>query len=138
MIGWGIGPRFGVTCIAYVGTAALLTRRFPEDLTFSRVLYIALATAGMLLIAVGLGAYLLTLMLLLVGQRKGKLVTTGAYRIVRHPLYATWLWLILPGIALLGRSWFMLGVVPIGYAIFKAFINMTIGLDKETPYVVVL
>jgi len=79
--------------------------------------------SGMLLIAVGLGAHLLTLTSLLVGQRKGELVTTGAYRIVRHPLYATWLWLILPGIALLGRSWFMLGVVPIGYAVFKAFIK---------------
>jgi len=79
--------------------------------------------SGMLLIAVGLGAHLLTLTSLLVGQRKGELVTTGAYRIVRHPLYATWLWLILPGIALLGRSWLMLGVVPIVYAVFKAFLK---------------
>jgi protein-S-isoprenylcysteine O-methyltransferase Ste14 len=34
-------------------------------------------------------------------RQRGDLCTTGPYRYVRHPLYATWIWLVLPGVTLL-------------------------------------
>lgn len=71
----------------------------------------------------GIAIYLATTGWLLAARKKEGLATTGPFRIVRHPLYATWLWLIFPGIALLCGSWLMLGVVPVGYATFKAFIK---------------
>jgi len=123
MMELGIGPRFGVSCIAYGLTAILLTHRFPDVFMFPHRAYVALGIMGALLLSLGFAAYLMTVAWFLAARRNGALVTTGTFRIVRHPLYATWLWLIFPGIALLCRSWLALGVVPVGYATFRAFIK---------------
>ncbi len=123
MMGLGIGPRWGAPCIAYGVTAVLLTHRFPDVFMFSHRADAALGAAGALLLTVGLAIYLITVGWFLSAHRNGALATTGPFRIVRHPLYATWLWLIFPGIALLCRSWLVLGVVPVGYATFRAFIR---------------
>mgnify|MGYP006419727239 CR=1 FL=1 len=122
-MGLGIGPRFGVPCIAYGLTAVLLTHRFPEVFMFPHGTYVASGIVGALLLSLGLVGYLMTIGWFLAANRKGALATTGPFRIVRHPLYATWLWLIFPGIALLCRSWLALGVVPVGFVAFKAFIK---------------
>ena len=39
---------------------------------------------------------------------EGRLVTSGTYAICRNPLYANWIILLLPAIALLCNSWLML------------------------------
>jgi protein-S-isoprenylcysteine O-methyltransferase Ste14 len=123
MMGLGIGPRFGIPCIAYGITAALLTRRFPDVFRLPHRAYAVLGAAGAVLLTVGLTLYLITVGWFLSANKNGALVTTGPFRVVRHPLYATWLWLVFPGIALLCRSWLVLGVVPLGYLIFRAFIS---------------
>ena len=123
MIGCGIGPRFGLPCVGYGVAAVLLTRGFPSVFGFPDSAHVTSSILGLLLVAAGSVAYLITLGWFLAARRNGALVTTGTFRIVRHPLYATWLWLIFPGIALLCRSWLALGVVPVGYATFRAFIK---------------
>lgn len=123
MMGLGIGPRWGAPCIAYGVTAVLLTYRFPDVFMFPHRAYVALGTAGTLLLTGGLAIYLITVGWFFSAHGTSTLVTTGPYRVVRHPLYATWLWLIFPGIALLCRSWLVLGVVPVGCITFRAFIK---------------
>jgi protein-S-isoprenylcysteine O-methyltransferase Ste14 len=39
---------------------------------------------------------------------QNRLCTTGPYRFVRHPIYAGWIWLGCPGVALVLNSWIML------------------------------
>ncbi len=46
-------------------------------------------------------------------NQEHKLVTTGAYKVVRHPIYASMLWLLLAGIALVGT----LPLWPVGLAL---------------------
>jgi len=48
--------------------------------------------------------------------REGGLVTTGPFARCRHPLYATWILLILPGMCLLVGSWPVLTVPLVAYA----------------------
>ena len=50
------------------------------------------------------------------------LVTTGPYSLVRHPLYASNILLVVPGIALLCRSWLLLCIPLFMYAAFRLFI----------------
>ena len=109
--------------MVYGITAVLLTRRFPDVFLFPHSAFVAVGIAGALLLWVGLAVYVVTLGWFLAAHKNGALVTTGPFRVVRHPLYATWLWLIFPGIALLCRSWLVLGVIPVGFATFKAFIH---------------
>jgi protein-S-isoprenylcysteine O-methyltransferase Ste14 len=47
------------------------------------------------------------------------LCTDGPYAIVRHPLYATWIWFILPGMALLLRLPFLLLGAPLMYLVTR-------------------
>jgi protein-S-isoprenylcysteine O-methyltransferase Ste14 len=122
-MGLGVGPRWGAPCIVYGVTAVLLTHRFPDIFMFPHRAYTVLGAAGALMLSVGLAIYLITIGWLLSTHRNGALVTTGPFRAVRHPLYATWLWLIFPGIALLYRSWLVLGVLPLGYITFRACIR---------------
>ncbi|MBT3294638.1 MAG: isoprenylcysteine carboxylmethyltransferase family protein [Verrucomicrobia bacterium] len=109
--------------MAYGIMAVLLTRRFPDIFLFPQSTSVAVGVAGTLLLWVGLAVYVVTLAWFLAAHRNGALVTNGPFRVVRHPLYATWLWLVFPGIALLCRSWLVLGVVPVGFATFRAFIQ---------------
>jgi len=60
---------------------------------------------------------------LLTGFPKGKLVTTGAYGVVRNPIYASATFFILPGIALLTLTWVYLMVSAFLYAGVMIFIG---------------
>ncbi len=61
--------------------------------------------AGYLLLLLGLVLWGTAVVQLLTGFSKGKLVTTGAYRIVRNPIYCSVTFFILPAIALLTLTW---------------------------------
>ena len=52
-----------------------------------------------------------------------QLVTSGILALVRNPIYSAWLVFIIPGLALLGRSWPLLLTPVIGYAVFKRLIH---------------
>jgi len=56
------------------------------------------------------------------GLRQGILVTHGLYAIVRHPLYAASIFFIIPGVALVFRSWLLLPMPAVAYIAFRIFI----------------
>jgi protein-S-isoprenylcysteine O-methyltransferase Ste14 len=75
--------------------------------------------AGLIMIALGsvsLGRFLTALPYPVEG---GRLVTTGAFALVRHPLYSGLLWMGL-GFALLSTSWLRLGLTVILGIFFDA------------------
>jgi protein-S-isoprenylcysteine O-methyltransferase Ste14 len=59
-------------------------------------------------------------------KNKGR-VTTGIFSYIRHPMYSSWILFIAPGIALLFRSWLMLGASLVGYLSFR---NLTKEEDE--------
>jgi len=61
--------------------------------------------AGFILLVPGLILWAAAVIQLLTGFSKGKLVTTGAYGIVRNPIYSSVTFFILPAVALLTLTW---------------------------------
>jgi protein-S-isoprenylcysteine O-methyltransferase Ste14 len=85
--------------------AAILVHRYlprmaalPQSIDFVKPM-------GYLLLLPGLILWGAAVIQLLVGFSKGKLVTTGAYGVVRNPIYSSVTFFILPAVALLTITW---------------------------------
>ena len=70
----------------------------PESISFIQPL-------GYLLLIPGVILWATAIIQLLTGFSSGRLVTTGAYRVARNPIYSSATFLILPGVALLTFTW---------------------------------
>jgi protein-S-isoprenylcysteine O-methyltransferase Ste14 len=60
---------------------------------------------GYILLVPGLALWASAVVQLLTGFPQGKLVTSGAYSIVRNPIYSSVVLFILPAVALLTQTW---------------------------------
>ena len=60
---------------------------------------------GYLLLLLGLSLWGAAIVQLMAGFSRGKLVTTGAYGVVRNPIYASVTFFILPAVALITLTW---------------------------------
>jgi protein-S-isoprenylcysteine O-methyltransferase Ste14 len=80
---------------------------------------------GYLLLPVGLILWAAAVIQLMVGFSKGKLVTTGAYGVVRNPIYSSVTFFILPAVALITLTWV--------YFVVSAFlyVGVMIFIGKE-------
>ena len=70
----------------------------PESISF-------IQSVGYLLLPLGLILWGTAVIQLLTGFSKGKLVTTGAYGVVRNPIYSSVTFFILPAVALMTFTW---------------------------------
>lgn len=70
----------------------------PESISFIK-------PVGYLLLPLGLILWASAVIQLMAGFSKGKLVTTGAYGVVRNPIYCSATFFILPAIALMTLTW---------------------------------
>jgi protein-S-isoprenylcysteine O-methyltransferase Ste14 len=70
----------------------------PESINFIRRL-------GYILLLPGIVLWGAAFIQLAIGFSKGKLVTTGAYGVVRNPIYSTATFFVLPAFALMTLSW---------------------------------
>ena len=80
---------------------------------------------GYLLLLPGLLLWGSAVIQLLTGFSKGKLVTSGAYGVVRNPIYSSVTFFILPAVALLTLTWIYLVV-----SIFL-YVGVTIFIGEE-------
>ena len=113
---WAL-PTIGCFTAAVIAHIATYPRFEITPLSFSTC-----AIVGGLLAAVGICVYAVALIGLRRGLRQGTLVTRGLYAIVRHPLYASSILFIIPGAALVFRSWLLLPMPAVAYVAFRIFI----------------
>lgn len=78
---------------------------------------------GYVLLLGGLALWGTAVVQLLVGFTRGKLVTTGAYGIVRNPIYCSVTFFILPAVALMTLTWVYLVPAVFLYAGVMIFIG---------------
>jgi len=119
----GIGPKIGGIALPWLVITIAVSIIYKSFFSIYSgeseiVFYIGLA-----MLASGFIIYFSTLPLLLKGIKESKLVTKGAYYFSRNPLYAAFLLLLLPGIALMLNSWLVLTAPVIGYILFKKNIH---------------
>jgi len=106
----GAGPVVAVFTGLYLAATIWASFGWPLLFAIDAVPYPWLAAAGVLLFVAAAPVYAVTVRTTFRAYRENRLVTTGAYAICRHPLYALWILLIVPGVALLLKSWLVLTV----------------------------
>ena len=120
---FGVGPKIGRITLPYLAVTITMTIFFPGIFTFGQPLKEPLLIAGIILIAIALAFYFTTLRLMLPGIKSNRLITSGAYRLCRNPLYSALLLFFIPGLGLLLNSWLILTTPIVGYLVFMKFIH---------------
>ena len=120
---FGVGPKIVGAVVASAGLASAFSYRFSDVCAVPAFRQIAVVTLAAILIVIGLPMWLIGAVAAMRAYNRDQLLTSGLYGLVRHPMYAAWIVLILPGIALLTASWPFLLMPVAGYAVFKACIH---------------
>lgn len=123
MTRYGVGPKVFALAALYGMLMGWFSYRYPSLLSIQCLPHWVLACAAVGLVVVGATIYARALRTFNTSCRNDKLVTEGAYSVVRHPIYAAWIWLIIPGLVLFFRSWALLTVPMVTYAVFKVCIH---------------
>jgi protein-S-isoprenylcysteine O-methyltransferase Ste14 len=100
----GQGGKIILFTLPSLVAAMLVHDHFPQIAGLPKSLGF-LKPAGYLLLFPGLVLWGAAVLQLLTGFSKGKLVTTGAYGIVRNPIYSSATFFILPAVTLLTWTW---------------------------------
>lgn len=119
----GIGVRMTAISLPYFILAFVLVFIRPEFLRMGFLSPLAAWITGGIVTAGGLLFLGWSVLGLRDGIIKQKLLTTGAYGLTRNPLYASWVFLIIPGLAFLFRSWLLLAGSVVVYVNFKLLIE---------------
>jgi protein-S-isoprenylcysteine O-methyltransferase Ste14 len=85
--------------------------------------YAVFLIAGAFLLPLGIATLVLAAFSVERTYSRGQLVTSGVFALCRHPLYAAWIVLIVPGVVLLTRSWPLMITPLVAYAAFKLLIH---------------
>ena len=118
----GQGGRIILFVLPALIGAILIHRYLPQFVALPRSLGFS-RPAGYVLLIPGLILWGAAVIQLLAGFPKGKLVTTGAYGVVRNPIYSSVTFFILPAVAFLTLTWIYLVVSFFLYAGVIMFIG---------------
>ncbi len=102
---WGVGPVFASLSIGYGIITLAITRYFQPVFQIDFVASRYLAILGVLLILIGVPFFIISVKTVTRAYNANKLVTDGIFQCCRHPLYASWVVFIVPGIGFLTHSW---------------------------------
>lgn len=114
----GVGPKWAACVLSYGGLATWVSVRY-SVLRIPDRLSLVTTILGVVLLAIGVVFYAIAGRAIIKGFPTGQLLTRGAYRICRHPVYGSWILFIIPGIELLLRSCLGLSTCLVGYVLLR-------------------
>ncbi len=118
----GVGPKLALWAlpVLVLGIAATIAFREASRIPLPAPLEVGLAA---LLLAAGLALYASAGSLLVRDFKKGQLITTGAYAWSQNPLYASFIFFLVPALALFFDAWPLLFTSLALYVAHKRFIG---------------
>jgi protein-S-isoprenylcysteine O-methyltransferase Ste14 len=121
MTRWGIGPSIAAPSL-FLALATWAAASAWPGIFLLRCPAI-LRAAGSVLIGLGLAVWATGAITVMRAYNRGQLATTGVFALVRHPVYAGWISMIFPGLALFTGAWPAILIALIGYVIFRRRIH---------------
>lgn len=120
---WGIGIPLTVVMLVWTGGVLAVHLVWHPLFAVEGLMWYVLAGVGGVLLLVGVGLYAWCVRVIRRAWRRGELATTGPYARCRHPRYATWMFLMVPGVCLMGGSWLLLTVPVVMYAATRLLVG---------------
>ncbi len=96
---------------------------FPLQLPVTSISPWFFDVAGIVLLAVGVPFWAASAGAIGRHYKAGRLCTTGAYRLCRHPIYAAWILFIVPGALLFLHRVLLLAIPVIMYVVLRRLIH---------------
>lgn len=112
----GSGDKIGLMVLPFLVGGLIVNIAFPSHFVVGGPPP-ALAAISIVVLIVGVAIWAWSVVLILVNVPSGKLITSGPYALVKHPLYTAVALLILPWAGFLLNSW--MGVL-IGFVLYVA------------------
>lgn len=119
MTRWGVGPKFGVLTFLYSVLIFNLSSTIFPNLVFT-----GLETTGLSIGCIGLYVFMYNALTIDEYFNNKMLRTSGLYKYVRHPIYASWIVIIIPGIVIWSGVYLALTIPIVAYFIFKSLIHI--------------
>ena len=120
---WGIGPIFASLSIGYGLIMSATSRYFYPYFQIKFFSYRFITMLAIILIVIGIPFFLISVLMVTRAYNADRLTTDSVFRCCRHPLYASWVVFIVPGIVLLATSWISLTVPVFMYIILRILVQ---------------
>ena len=122
MTRWGVGPQFTVVSLIFAAIVFAVQNLLFRDVRFVFFAKSINMIVGFLLVLVGLIIFFIPAFTIDKYFSEGRLCKKGIYAYLRHPIYASWITFIVPGIVILRGSVLGLAVPVFMYIIFRVLI----------------
>lgn len=100
----GSGDRIGLVTLPFLVIGLILNILYPSYFSVGGPSSI-LALASIVMLVPGITIWLWSVVLILMKVPRNQLITSGPYRLVRHPLYTGVALLVIPSVGFLFNSW---------------------------------
>jgi len=119
---YGVGLKMTLTLVPFIVLLGTLNTIFSPafQLPINQIWMIPI---GIILIMIGVFIFIKSEILLGKAYRASELLVTGFYGHMRHPMYGSFILLIIPGIIIIINSWILFFIPFIFYIIFRIFIK---------------
>ncbi len=110
MTALGVGPRLAVLIAFYYVIAVIAHFNSPDIMLMANEPHALFTTAGVVLVLIGLALWSMAAIRIDKAFRERRLLTSGVYGVVRHPMYCGLILFVATGVAVWCRSWALLTV----------------------------
>ncbi|MBU2700140.1 protein-S-isoprenylcysteine O-methyltransferase Ste14 [Sporomusaceae bacterium BoRhaA] len=119
---WGVGPKIVTSTLVYLALTLYIDEIFHCFAIVSEKIFMLYFLSG-ILITIGLVIWVIAARTIFMMYKLDSLYKGGLYSFCRHPLYANFILILVPGLCLLTNSWIVFTTPFFMYLAFKYFIK---------------